>query len=233
MVTQAWAEVQHNIIYKTSNDIQATPTMKRMIDAINGLAITTDIMLAELERSRLQAEKEAEVQRELEKDDPHDMLLLSILKGDHRAVKRLLGDEIDVNTIQIDGIPALHVASSSGYDKVVEQLLVKDIVFVNAKDKHGWTALHWASRDGHDKVVGQLLVQDGVDVNAKDELLGETALQMASQQGHDKVVKRLLAKDGVDVNAKKKLFGQTALRLAFQNGHDKVVEQLRAKGGLM
>ncbi|KAI1359641.1 hypothetical protein F5Y08DRAFT_319057 [Xylaria arbuscula] len=59
VVTQAWAEVQHNIIYKRSASVLATPTMKRMIDAINGLAITTDIMLKELERGLEAAEKEA------------------------------------------------------------------------------------------------------------------------------------------------------------------------------
>ena len=35
--------------------------MKRMIDAVNGLAITTDIMLKELERSLEDAKKEAKV----------------------------------------------------------------------------------------------------------------------------------------------------------------------------
>ncbi|KAI1260943.1 hypothetical protein F5Y18DRAFT_218045 [Xylariaceae sp. FL1019] len=62
VVTQAWAEVQHNIIYKRSASVLATPTMKRMIDAINGLAITTDIMLKELERDLEDAEREADRQ---------------------------------------------------------------------------------------------------------------------------------------------------------------------------
>ena len=47
IVTQAWAEVQHNIIYKNPYKIDKTPTMLRMIDAINGLAINTNIMLAQ------------------------------------------------------------------------------------------------------------------------------------------------------------------------------------------
>ncbi|KAI1130835.1 hypothetical protein F5Y10DRAFT_288568 [Nemania abortiva] len=62
LVTQAWAEVQHNIIYKRSANILATPTMKRTIDAINGLAITTEIMLKELKRNLEDAEKEADQQ---------------------------------------------------------------------------------------------------------------------------------------------------------------------------
>ncbi|KAI0424367.1 hypothetical protein F5Y09DRAFT_347789 [Xylaria sp. FL1042] len=62
VATQAWAEIQHDIIYKRPPHIFATPTMKRMIDAINGLAITTDIMLKELERDLKDAEKEADQQ---------------------------------------------------------------------------------------------------------------------------------------------------------------------------
>jgi ppGpp synthetase/RelA/SpoT-type nucleotidyltranferase len=115
VVTQAWAEVQHNIIYKRSIDIQATPTMKRMIDAINGLAITTDIMLMELERSQAQAEEEAEKQHRLEKDAPFDMLRIACLKGDHRAVTRLLADEVDANTKDDLGMTALHWASRKGH----------------------------------------------------------------------------------------------------------------------
>ncbi|KAJ8126274.1 hypothetical protein O1611_g7365 [Lasiodiplodia mahajangana] len=71
VVTQAWAEVQHNIVYKNPKKIVATPTMNRMIDCINGLAVTTDIMLAELERdvepAWTEAEKEAD--RELKREE--------------------------------------------------------------------------------------------------------------------------------------------------------------------
>jgi hypothetical protein len=59
-VTQAWAEVQHNIIYKKPTEIHATPSMRRITDAIDGLAINTEIMLKELERSYEQAREEAE-----------------------------------------------------------------------------------------------------------------------------------------------------------------------------
>ncbi|CZR70163.1 uncharacterized protein PAC_20064 [Phialocephala subalpina] len=46
--------------YKNPLNIRSTPTMTRMIDSINGLAITTDIMLRELKRSLEVVEKEAE-----------------------------------------------------------------------------------------------------------------------------------------------------------------------------
>jgi ppGpp synthetase/RelA/SpoT-type nucleotidyltranferase len=226
VVTQAWAEVQHNIIYKSSNDIQATTTMKRMIDAINGLAITTDIMLTELERSQAQAEKEAEERREFEKHFPRIIFEAACMNDDLRTVKRLLEDGVDVNAKFRDGSTVLHWASENGRDKLVEQLLLKDGVDVNAKDENEYTALHQASFDGHDKVVERLLVKDEVDVNAKDKD-GFTALHQASMMGHDKVVERLLVKNEVDVNAKDKVAGLTALRYASLFGHDKVVERLR------
>jgi ankyrin repeat protein/ppGpp synthetase/RelA/SpoT-type nucleotidyltranferase len=230
VVTQAWAEVQHNIIYKSSNDIKATTTMKRMIDAINGLAITTDIMLTELERSLVQAEKEAEERRASEKRLPRDMLVYACGKGDLQSVKRLLKDGVDVNAKDDYGWTALHYASQNGHDKVVEQLLVKDGVDVNATDNDGLTALRCASQGGHDKVVEQILVKDGVDMNATDNK-GRTALHQASRIGHDEVVEQLLVKDGVDMNAKDN-DGWTALHYASQWGHDKVVEQLLVKDGV-
>lgn len=60
VVTQAWAEVQHNIVYKNPENILTTPTMKRIIDAINGMAITTDIMLKESRQGVEAAKEEAE-----------------------------------------------------------------------------------------------------------------------------------------------------------------------------
>jgi ppGpp synthetase/RelA/SpoT-type nucleotidyltranferase len=61
IVTQAWDEVQHNIIYKKPADILCTASMKRMIDGINGLAITTEIMLKELKRSLEEGEQEGRI----------------------------------------------------------------------------------------------------------------------------------------------------------------------------
>ena len=64
VVTQAWAEVQHNIIYKNADNILTSTTMKRMIDATNGLAITTDIMLRELRESVEKAKHEVSKQEQ-------------------------------------------------------------------------------------------------------------------------------------------------------------------------
>ncbi|KLP00709.1 uncharacterized protein FFB20_08725 [Fusarium fujikuroi] len=63
VVSQAWAEIQHNVIYKRPDNMMSTPTMKRMIDAINGLAMTTEIILSELEQSIETAKQKAQLRR--------------------------------------------------------------------------------------------------------------------------------------------------------------------------
>jgi len=226
VVTQAWAEVQHNIIYKQPADIQATPTMKRMIDATNGLAITTDIILMELERSQAQAEEEAEQRRRWERETPLEMLLSACFDGDHRSVARLLADGVDVNARHGIEKTALHLASQKGHNNVVEQLLADNRVNVDAEDKLGRTAFHLASEEGHSNVVNQLLADNRVDVKARD-MFRRTALHMASEKGHSHVVEQLLADGRVDVGATEAL-GKTALYLAFEEGHTHVVEQLLA-----
>nr|RBQ91057.1 hypothetical protein FVER53263_00276 [Fusarium verticillioides] len=63
VVLQAWAEVQHNVIYKKPDNMMPTPTMKRMIDATNGLAMTTEIILSELEQSIESAKQKEQLHR--------------------------------------------------------------------------------------------------------------------------------------------------------------------------
>ena len=74
VVTQAWAEVQHKIIYKTPDNIVAAPSVKRMIDAFNGLAITIDIILKDLELGIREAEEKAEELDQRPFEDERDFL---------------------------------------------------------------------------------------------------------------------------------------------------------------
>ncbi|EQB44658.1 hypothetical protein CGLO_16571 [Colletotrichum gloeosporioides Cg-14] len=60
VIMHAWAEVEHSILYKRPDDMVFTPTIMRMLDAINGLGITTEIMLKELDRALVIAKKEAD-----------------------------------------------------------------------------------------------------------------------------------------------------------------------------
>ena len=56
----AWAQVEHDIFYKMSSEMLPTATINRMLDGVNGLSITTEIMLEELERNMNYSNKRME-----------------------------------------------------------------------------------------------------------------------------------------------------------------------------
>ena len=196
VVTQAWAEVQHSIIYKNPERIQATPTMTRMIDAINGLAITTDIMLTELKRNQVKAQEEASKLRESDMVDLQSEFRTSCIVNDTMTLKRLLGyPDLNVNA-KSDGKTMLDLASNLDLHGVVGQLLTRPDIEVNARDDDGMTALHYASLHGYHKVVEQLLTNGEIDVNLED---GNrcTALSYAVTCGHVEVVEQLLPRGAI------------------------------------
>lgn len=85
--------MQHDVIYKQPKDIRVTDTMNRMVDATNGMAITTDILFRELERSLERAKAEADKKSKLEKEKPSVVLFEYCFKGDVDGVRKVLGQE--------------------------------------------------------------------------------------------------------------------------------------------
>ena len=62
IVMHAWSEVEHDLIYKNPYQLPPDPTIDRMVDAVNGLAITNEILLQQLQQtfqSSRQTEEEA------------------------------------------------------------------------------------------------------------------------------------------------------------------------------
>lgn len=60
VVTHAWSQIEHDVIYKNPHRIAINDTMVRMLDGINGLAINSEIMLDELRRTLDHAQQVAE-----------------------------------------------------------------------------------------------------------------------------------------------------------------------------
>ncbi|KAI0882854.1 uncharacterized protein GGS22DRAFT_195581 [Annulohypoxylon maeteangense] len=58
IVMHAWAQVEHDIIYKKRAEFIPTGAMNRMLDAVNGLSITSEIMLEELAKNLERADEE-------------------------------------------------------------------------------------------------------------------------------------------------------------------------------
>ena len=51
IVMHAWSEVEHDLIYKNPYQLPPDPTIDRMVDAVNGLAITNEILLQQLQQT--------------------------------------------------------------------------------------------------------------------------------------------------------------------------------------
>jgi ppGpp synthetase/RelA/SpoT-type nucleotidyltranferase len=52
VVMHAWSQVEHDTIYKMVVGGLPTDTMNRMLDGVNGLSTTTEILLDELEHNQ-------------------------------------------------------------------------------------------------------------------------------------------------------------------------------------
>ncbi|KAM3529460.1 hypothetical protein MY4038_005381 [Beauveria bassiana] len=224
VTTQAWAEVQHNIIYKCPSELQVTENMKRIIDATNGMSITADILLVELDHIHKQAEYEVN-------KDFLSRLWKGCQFGNERVIEDIHSAKIKLGVKDKDGNTALHFACSGGNPEIVANLLdVLDEEDVHVQNAVGQTALHLACTEGNVKIAEKLLVRGGNRANfSLQNKQGETALHMACKQGNLDIVERLLAvMDPNAANLQNKT-GQTPLRLAVRAGSAEIVAALSGR----
>ena len=122
----------------------------------------------------------------------------AVEKMDQTRIQSLLGQSVDVNASQVDGMTALHWAALHD-DLETARLLVKAGADTNAANRYGVTPLTLACTNGNGPLV-ELLLEAGAD---PDTTLpgGETVLMTASRTGRLGPVKALLAR-GADVHAK-------------------------------
>ncbi|CAG5103182.1 Oidioi.mRNA.OKI2018_I69.chr1.g655.t2.cds [Oikopleura dioica] len=99
-------------------------------------------------------------------------------------------EKVDINTVNTNGLSALHLASKEGHQTIVIELLSLK-VDVNKTTNRGNTALHIASLAGQDSIV-EKLIEAGANPNLQAHG-GFTPLYMAAQEGHADIVKQLLA----------------------------------------
>ncbi|MBA0779807.1 hypothetical protein Gotri_004012, partial [Gossypium trilobum] len=65
-------------------------------------------------------------------------LLFMACRGDAKGVEDLLNEGVDVNSIDLDGRTALHIAACEGHVEVVKLLLVRK-ANIDARDRWGST----------------------------------------------------------------------------------------------
>ncbi|KAM3452243.1 hypothetical protein MY3296_004681 [Beauveria thailandica] len=220
VLTQAWAEVQHNIIYKCPSEIQVTDNMKRMIDATNGLSISADILLVELDHIHKQAEYEVN-------KDFLSRLWKGCQFGNERVIPDIQSTTINLGVKDEHGNTALHFACIGGNTGIVANLLdVIDQDDVHVQNALGDTALHLACSEGSVEIAEKLLAVGSRANFSLQNKRGETALHLACKKGNLETVERLLAvMDPAAANLENDT-GETPLRLAVRAGSADVVAEL-------
>ena len=126
------------------------------------------------------------------------------------------------------GRSCLWMASSSGHEGAVRELLESGVDVDEAMTDDGITPLYDAAFHGHERVVEQLL-KGGADVDKAVSTSGFTPLYVAAFQGHEGIIEQLL-KAGADVNKACTDDGSTPLYVAASQGREIVIEQLVKAG---
>ena len=159
--------------------------------------------------------------------DAEDLRLVEAVRDqDRNAVRALLSQDVDVNTLQPDGATALHWAALRD-DLETADLLIRAGAFVNPVNEYGVTPLLLAAENGSAAMIEKLLNR-GANPNAAIPN-GETPLMTAARTGTTDAVNALLAW-GADVNAKETSQEQTALMWAAGEGHTQVARTLIEHG---
>ena len=124
-------------------------------------------------------------------------LYLAINNGNFEIARMLLEHKADINTRDLDGHVALHLASSPSNTRdqlEIMELLLRHGADTNALDGGGSTPLHlslYASDTKPSREVICLLLKHGANVDAENNE-GMTALQIASEVGYYDIVELLL-----------------------------------------
>ena len=141
------------------------------------------------------------------------------LRGDSRAIARLLACGAEPNTKDMDGNTPLQHAVPSDIASV--ELLLMAKADVNNTNKWGRTPMHYISPFTTSSV--QRMIDLGADIDCSDHN-GSTPLHKACHDGNIRVVEKLLS-CGADINAQTKE-GNCSIHTAIMNDHNRTLSIL-------
>nr|XP_034839494.1 protein phosphatase 1 regulatory subunit 12A [Maniola hyperantus] len=125
---------------------------------------------------------------------PEIVFLAACTAGDKDEVQRLLKMGADINTVNVDGLTALHQACIDDNLEMVE-FLVEHGADVNKGDNEGWTPLHATASCGF-LSIARYLLENGADVAAVN-YDGELPVDIADEKMKD-FLSRIIHEKGID-----------------------------------
>ncbi|XP_067685531.1 serine/threonine-protein phosphatase 6 regulatory ankyrin repeat subunit A-like [Haliotis asinina] len=127
-------------------------------------------------------------------------VLMAASEGEKEVFDFLVTQGADLLVTDEDGQTILHRACHGGNIKIVNYVLIQNIVDINSKDDKGMTAVLVAAFLGNREVL-DFLVRQGVDMLVADND-GQNILHLACQKGNVEMVKYILTKKRLGINTK-------------------------------
>ena len=152
------------------------------------------------------------IEADCESSKHEDRPLMWAASSGHERVVKLLIDrlDVDVNSMDFDGVSPLGIAASEGHEAVVKLLLEHASINADAQeDTTGTTPLSAAAAQGHEAIVRLLVNRADVNPDVRDHK-GYTPLSWAVSSGHKGLVQMLADRADVDADSKDNV-GRTVL----------------------
>ncbi|XP_036351221.2 protein phosphatase 1 regulatory subunit 12B isoform X1 [Ochotona princeps] len=152
------------------------------------------------------------------------VFLAACSSGDTDEVRKLLARGADINTVNVDGLTALHQACiDENLDMV--KFLVENRANVNQQDNEGWTPLHAAASCGYLNIA-EYFLNHGASVGIVNSE-GEVPSDLAEEPAMKDLLLEQVKKQGVDLEQSRKEEEQQMLQDARQWLNSGKVEDVR------
>nr|XP_044998037.1 protein phosphatase 1 regulatory subunit 12B isoform X6 [Jaculus jaculus] len=152
------------------------------------------------------------------------VFLAACSSGDTDEVRKLLARGADINTVNVDGLTALHQACiDENLDMV--KFLVENKANVNQQDNEGWTPLHAAASCGYLNIA-EYFINHGAGVGIVNSE-GEVPSDLAEEPAMKDLLLEQVKKQGVDLEQSRKEEEQQMLQDARQWLNSGKIEDVR------
>ncbi len=128
-------------------------------------------------------------------------------------LQKITETEININTEDPGGYPALLYAAGLSDDPEIITLLIEKGAEIDKKAGSQWTPLMFAVSSNNNSEISKLLIENGADINAIDAR-GYTVLMTAASWSSHPAIIRMLLDAGADINSRNPYSHNTALMYA-------------------